>query len=337
MASNNPLTVEVTRGDMVESRHQGVCVVMDAGGKTARAWGDGDRVVFPRSAVKPLQALALVETGAAEAFDVTDAELALACASHSGMPEHTDICARWLERLGLGPGDLRCGAHRPLDPGAAKALIRSGEAPGPLHNTCSGKHAGMLTTAKHLDEPVSGYAEHGHPVQVGVARILGDMGGQDLTQAPRGQDGCGIPVLGMPLAAMARALALMADPKGLDEGRAEACRRIVGAMTAHPFLVAGPGRFDNVVMEAAKAKFAVKAGAEGVYGAILPGPGLGVALKIDDGAKRAAEVAMAAVLDHLGVLDAAAVKGLEKYLDAPVMNSPGIRVGSIRMEDGWAD
>ncbi len=337
MASNNPLTVEVTRGDMVESRHLGASVVMDAGGKIIRAWGDGERVVFPRSAVKPVQALALIETGAAEAFDVTDQELALASASHGGMPEHTDMAGRWLERLGLGPKDLACGSHRPMDPGAAKALVQAGETPGPLHNTCSGKHTGMLTTAKHLGEPVSGYTELDHPVQERVARVLGDMSGTDLTQAPRGRDGCGIPVLGMPLTAMARALALMADPKGLDEGRAGACRRIVGAMTAHPFLIAGPGRFDNVVMEAVKGGFAVKAGAEGVYGAILPGPGLGIALKIDDGAKRAAEVAMAAILDHLGVLDEKAVKGMEKYLDAPVMNAPGVRVGSIRMAEGWAD
>ncbi len=337
MASNNPLTVEVTRGDMVESRHQGTLVVMDAVGKTIHAWGDPDRVVYPRSAIKPLQALALVETGAAGAFDVTDQELALACASHSGMPEHTKIAGRWLERLGLGPDDLECGAHKPLDPGAAKAMIRSGETPGPLHNTCSGKHAGMLTTAKHMNEPVSGYTAPGHPVQEWLRALLTEMGGADLTRAPEGTDGCGIPVLGQPLSAMALALARMADPKGLDDGRAGACRRIVGAMTAHPFLVAGPGRFDTIAMEAAKAKFAVKAGAEGVYGAILPELGLGVALKIDDGAKRAAEVVMAAILDHLGLLDADAAKGMGKYLDAAVMNSPGNRVGSIRMQDGWAD
>ena len=337
MASNNPLTVEVTRGDMVESRHRGAAVVMDREGKIVHAWGDGRRVVFPRSAVKPVQALVLVETGAAEAFDVADKELALASASHSGMPEHISAVSNWLKRIGLGPGDLECGGHEPLNPDAAKGLVQSGESFGPVHNNCSGKHTGMMTTAKHLGEPVSGYAKPGHPVQERLRVLLAEMGGADLTRAPEGMDGCGIPVFGMPLAAVAVAMARMADPGNLDDGRAGACRRIIGAMTAHPFLVAGPDRFDTVAMEAAKGRFVVKAGAEGMYGAILPGLGLGVALKIDDGAKRAAEVVMAAVLDHLGVLDEKAAKAMGKYLDAPVMNSPGNRVGQIRMKDGWAD
>ena len=312
-------------------------MVVDREGKIVRAWGDPDRVVYPRSAVKPLQALALVETGAADAFDVTEAELALASGSHGGTPEHTGVAGRWLERLGLGLQDLTCGNQQPLDEDAARDLAKAGQTPGPLHNNCSGKHLGFLTAARHLGEPVAGYAEPGHPAQERVARILSDMGGAALAQAPRGTDGCGIPVLGMPLTAMARALASMADPGGLGKERAVACRRITAAVAAHPVLVAGPGRFDTVALAAAKGQFSVKTGAEGMYGAILPGPGLGVALKIDDGAKRAAEVAMAAILKRLGALDAAAETALAGFLETPVFNAKNERIGSIHMADSWAD
>lgn len=327
MGSNNPLTVDVTRGGMVESHHRGACVVIGADGGIQHAWGDAGRIVYPRSAIKPLQALALIETGAAGAYRVSDAELALAAASHGGTPEHVDAVGGWLKRIGLSPEDLECGGRDPMDKDAAKALARAGETPGPLHNNCSGKHAGLLCTALHMGEPTKGYGKPGHPAQDRLFAILGEMGGADLTQAPRGTDGCGIPVIGMPLIAMALALARMADPKDLGRGRAEAARRVFRAMTAHPRLVAGPGRFDTLAMEAAKGAFAVKTGAEGMYGAILPGLGLGVALKIDDGAKRAAETAMAAVLELLGVMD--------KKPETPVLNAAGEDVGVIRMGGDW--
>ena len=236
MASRNPLTVEVTRGGMVESRHRGAAVVMDAKGNAVHAWGEIERIVYPRSAIKPLQALAVVETGAAEAFAVTDAELALASASHCGQPQHMDVVLAWLERIGLGADDLECGAHEPLDPETAKARVRAGESPGPADNNCSGKHAGMLTTAKHLGEETAGYTRPGHPVQQRLRAILTDIGGADLSQAPEGTDGCGIPVFGMPLSAMARAMARMADTGGLEAGRAEAAGRIVTAMISNPLL-----------------------------------------------------------------------------------------------------
>lgn len=341
MAAKNELIVEVTRGDMVESRHRGACVVVRAAdGGTVHAWGDADRVIYPRSAIKPLQTLALIETGAAGSFGLGPGELALASASHGATPEHVGLVAGWLERIGLGPGDLECGCHEPMDKDAAKALARAGETPGPLHNNCSGKHAGFLTTAKHMGEPTKGYSKPDHPVQQRLLAMLSEMGDADLTTAPRGADGCGIPVIGMPLSAFALALARMADPKGLDEDRADASGRILRAMAANPRLVAGPRRFDTVAMEAGVKStggtFVVKSGAEGVHGAILPALGLGVALKIDDGSKRAAEVAMAAVLDHLGVLDGAAKTAMAAFLEAEVINASGAKVGVIRMADGWA-
>jgi L-asparaginase II len=337
MTAKNELIVEVTRGDMVESRHRGACVVVDAAGRTVHAWGDADRIIYPRSAIKPLQTLALIETGAAGGFGLGPGELALASASHGATPEHVAFVSEWLERIGLGSGDLECGGHEPMDKDAAKALARAGETPGPLHNNCSGKHAGFLTTAKHMDEPTAGYSKPDHPVQQRLLAMLSEMGDADLTSAPRGADGCGIPVIGMPLSALALALARMADPEGLDGDRADAANRIFAAMTENPRLVAGPRRFDTVAMEAGKGTFAVKSGAEGVHGAILPALGLGVALKIDDGSKRAAEVAMAAVLDHLVVLDGAAKKAMAAFLEAEVANASGAKVGVVRMQDGWAD
>ncbi len=338
MRAKNPLTIEMTRGSMVESRHQGAAVVMDADGRRVHAWGDEARLVYPRSAIKPLQALVLVETGAADAFQLTDTELALASASHSGCPEHTEAVARWLKRVSLSPGDLECGGQEPMDADAARALAAAGEAPGPLHNNCSGKHTGFLTTAKHLGEATAGYSGPNHPVQQRMAALLAAMGDCDLSHAPTGTDGCGIPVYGMPLRAMATALARMADPGGpggLPPERQAAAKRIIGAMTAHPRFVAGPGRFDTVAMEVGADTFAVKGGAEGMYSGILPGLGLGIALKIDDGAKRASEVAMAAILEFLGVLNKAAETAMAAFIEAPVINARGETVGAIRMAEGW--
>ncbi len=182
---------------------------------------------------------------------------------------------------------------------------------------------------------MAGYSKPGHPVQERLKALLAEMGGADLTRAPEGTDGCGIPVFGMPLGAVALAMARMAGTENLDDGRAAAAKRIIAAMMAYPFLVAGPDRFATNAMEAAPGRFAVKTGAEGMYCAILPGPGLGVALKIDDGAKRAAEVAMAAVLEHLGVLDEKAARALKPFLETPVTNAREDNVGQIRMGGGW--
>ena len=332
MTANKPLTIEVTRGDMVESRHRGAAIVADARGRARRAWGDVERLIYPRSAIKPLQALALVESGAADEFAVSESELALAAASHGATPRQTEAVLGWLKRLGLSEQDLECGGHPPIDEETARALLRAGKTPGPVCNNCSGKHAGFLTTARHFKEPTKGYMGIGHPVQTRLRKILVEMGGADLRAAPTGIDGCGIPVYGMPLSAMARALARMADPADLGEKRRAAAKRIVAAMTAHPDLVAGPGRFDTLAMQAAPGAFAVKGGAEGVYAAILPSLGLGVALKIDDGAKRAAEVAMAAILSSLGVLSD---KLAPELLEAPILNAAGSKVGVVRMEAGW--
>ena len=201
------LVVEVTRGAIVESRHLVSAAVADAGGELVAAWGEVEGPVFARSAVKPIQALPLLESGAAEALAVSDAELALACASHGGEPLHVAALRDWLARLGLAETDLECGAHPPLHEPSAEALVRSGTAPSALHNNCSRKHAAMLATARHLGEETRGYIRSAHPVQRRVAACLADMSGCDLERAPEASDGCGIPTFALPLSGLARAMA----------------------------------------------------------------------------------------------------------------------------------
>ncbi|MBI2236236.1 MAG: asparaginase [Magnetospirillum sp.] len=329
MATNspNPVLVEVVRGQHVESRHRGAAVVADAAGRVVAAWGDGERPVYPRSAVKPLQTLPLLESGAAAAFGLGAEQIALAAASHGGDPRHVAGVAAWLERLGLGPDALECGAHPPSDPAAALALVRAGEAPSPLHNNCSGKHTGFLTLACHLGVDRRGYIGRDHPVQQRVARTLFEMTGEET--APWATDGCGIPTFALPLHALAMAMARLADPAGLAPARRQAAGAIVAAMIAHPILVAGSGRLCTEVMQAAP-RIAVKAGAEGVFAAILPELGWGVALKIDDGAARAAEVAVLALLDRLGALGGVALQRLAGRMRPPVVNVAGKVVGELR-------
>ena len=326
----NPLLVEVTRGSQVESRHRAAVAVVDAAGKVVLAAGDTDRPVYARSAIKSLQAIALVESGAAEAFDLSEPELALACASHSGEPRHVEAVTAWLARLGLSAADLECGPQLPgYEPALIDLLASGGEATA-AHNNCSGKHSGFLTLARHLGAPTKGYINYEHPVQQRILGVLEGMTGLDLGDAPRGIDGCGIPVIGIPLGNMALAMARLGHPNDQPEARQQACRRLRRAVAAHPFMVAGSGRFDTRVMERTGEKAFIKTGAEGVYCAALPELGLGIAVKVDDGAGRAAEIIMGRLLAHFEVLgadDAAALGGL---FTAPVTNRAGRTVGEIR-------
>jgi L-asparaginase II len=333
----NPVMVEVTRGERVESRHRGSAAVVDAEGAVVAAWGDIALPVFPRSAVKPLQALPLLETGAAERFGVSDEEIALACGSHGGEPEHVQRVDAWLARIGLTPAVLVCGPHPPLSAPAARDVIRQGEELSPLHNNCSGKHAGFLTTAVHLGEPVTGYAGSVHPVQLRIKRVLAQMGGQELRDDARGTDGCGVPTLAMPLTALARAMARLVAPDRLGRLRAEAARRVVAAMTSHSNLVGGRDRFDTLVMNAARGAVVTKGGAEGIHVAALPKPGLGIAIKIDDGAGRAATAVLAALLVRFGELDAHVLQTVQSYIDAPIRNTQDARVGTLRLAPSWLE
>ncbi len=331
----DPVAVEVTRGGAVESLHRAACAVADAQARVVYAWGDVARPVYPRSAIKQIQALPLVETGAAERFGVDDAELALACASHGGEPDHIAVVEAWLARLGLSEGDLECGAHAPMHPPTAEALLGNAAKPSQLHNNCSGKHAGLLTTALHLGEPTRGYIREDHPVQQRIARVIGAMSGLDVSRAPVAIDGCSIPTIGMPLTGLATAMARFADPSALDAQRAAAVRRVQAAMAARPAMVAGTGRFCTALIAGSGGNVLAKTGAEGVYAVALPALGLGVALKVEDGATRAAEVAVVAVLRRLGALDHGLAERLADFVVAPVVNRAGLRVGEVRPAADW--
>lgn len=331
-----PVAVEVTRGAVVESRHRASAVVVDSAAKIVRQWGDIDQLIYPRSAIKPLQALPLIETGAADAYDLGDREIALACASHGAETFHTEAVAAWLARIGLSEADLECGVHPPSHQPASEALLRDGGMADQTHNNCSGKHVGFLTTARHLDEPTAGYIRFNHPVQARVIRTLGEMSGVDVNTAPHGVDGCGIPTLAIPLSGLATAMARFADPSGLAPMRAAAIKRISAAMTARPEMVAGTGRFCTALIGQSKGAILAKTGAEGVYAVALPGLGLGLAVKVDDGAGRASEVAVAAILRALGVIDETLEKRLADFLVAPLHNRADQRVGEIRPAEGWA-
>ena len=332
-----PVLIEITRGPAVESRHTGAAAVVDGRGKTVACWGDIERAVYPRSAIKPLQTLAVIESGAAEAYALGDAELALASASHAGEPKHVDTVTGWLERMGLGVTNLECGAHAPYAATAAEALLRAGKAPTAAHNNCSGKHSGMLSTARHKGEPVRGYVRFDHPVQQRWIKLVGEICGVELARAPRAIDGCSIPTLAAPIRALALGMARLATQEGLHAERRAAAKRVLAAVAARPDLVSGSGRFATVVMEETGGGILLKGGAEGVYCAALPHLGLGIALKIDDGAARAAEVAIAAILRHLGALDDASWRSLAPLCRPTLKNWNGIEVGTIRAGQGWLD
>ncbi|HSM94486.1 MAG TPA: asparaginase [Rhizomicrobium sp.] len=330
----NPILVEITRGALVESVHRGALAIANARGEIVFSLGDIEAVSFPRSSLKMVQALPLVESGAADAFGLSSEEIALACASHSGEPMHTTRVAKWLERIGCTEHDLACGAHPSRVEAVNDEMIRKGEKPTRIFNNCSGKHTGFLTVCRHWDVATSGYELHDHPLQAAIARALGELAGI-RGEIPYGIDGCVAPAFALPVSSFARVLAQFADPSGQPLQRAAAMKRIVAAMIAHPDLVAGTGRSDTILMRAANNRIATKAGAEAYYAAIVPEAGLGIALKIDDGTGRAAETAIAAILDKLGVLTGD--KAAHEIIRAPIPNTRGKTVGERRPAKALAE
>ena len=324
--------VELWRGGLRESTHLGHAVICDASGQIVQSWGDPGRIIFPRSSCKMLQALPLIETGAADAHGLTERHLALACASHQGAALHVGMAERWLSDLGLGEPDLRCGSHEPLDHAERDRLICDHEGPCQLHNNCSGKHSGFLTVVKHLKAGPE-YVEIDHPLQVAIKTAFEEVTGE--ASAGWGIDGCSAPNFATSVAGLARSMAAFAAAPETGDSRQRAMHRLTRAMATHPELVAGEGRSCTELMRAMGGRVAIKTGAEGVFVAILPEKGLGIALKTVDGNSRAAEAAIAHLLVRAGVLEAghpATVKRL-----APVQrNWRGIETGAIRMAPGFA-
>ncbi|MBK1634987.1 asparaginase [Rhodovulum adriaticum] len=323
--------VEVQRGGLVESRHRGHAVVCDASGAVVAAWGDPDAVILPRSSVKMIQALPLIESGAADRAGLGVEQLALACASHQGAPLHVGKVGDWLATLGLDESHLRCGAQPTRDRDERQRMVRAEEAPCQLHNNCSGKHAGFLTLTRDLGAGPE-YNEIDHPVQVAVRAAFEDVTG--AASPTFGIDGCSAPNFATTMQGLARAMARFAVARpDTGDARGRAAGRLVQAMMAHPDLVAGQGRACTELMQAAEGKAAIKTGAEGVFTAILPEQGLGVALKIEDGAARASEAAIAALLVRLGVLQADD-PAVRRRMAAPVTNWRGITTGEVRAVPG---
>lgn len=326
---SNPVLIEVTRGQLVESAHRGAVAVVGAVGRPLLALGDIDRRVFPRSAIKLVQALPLIETGAADQFGFGDAEIALACGSHVGSERHVAVARRMIERLGLGEDCLACGAAPPLGSKAAWTLAASGRQPTAFHHNCSGKHAGMLAASVAMNAPIAGYADAGHSVQRHIQAALTDLSGATLPADVCGVDGCCVPTWAIPLEQMARLFARIATGEGVEAGQRQAFQRILQACWREPDLVSGPGRADSVVMAALPGRIYMKTGAEGVYCGAFPELGIGFALKMDDGTQRASAAAVMPLIERL-LPDAV---GLVKR---SVLRTPkGIEVGRIRSSRGY--
>lgn len=328
-AAANPVLVRITRGGMDESIHRGRAVAVGADGHVLAAWGDHRGIVYPRSSNKALQALPIVESGAADAFGLSDADLALACASHGGEPMHTERVAAWLARIGLSHAALECGSHAPYHAPTWEDMVRRGEAPTAVHNNCSGKHTGFLTTAVHKGEPTAGYVGYHHPVQQRILGVIEQMTGQDLSRAPWGVDGCSIPTVGLPLEALAYGMARLVETRDLPAHRAAAAARITRAWAAHPEMIGGTGTFDTRFMQALGGRVLVKSGAEGLCCAVVPEAGIGVAVKIDDGTGRAVGPAMAAVLRKIGIIPESEAEWelLRPLAEPPILNRREIAVG----------
>ncbi|MFN4100604.1 MAG: asparaginase [Pararhodobacter sp.] len=326
MATGAVPLVELWRGDRVECQHRGHAVICDAGG-VVEAWGDPSALIYPRSSCKMLQALPLLESGAGAGL--SDRQLALACASHQGSAMHVAAVGEWLAEMGLSEADLRCGTHEPGDIPERNRLICTGDAACQLHNNCSGKHAGFLMLNKHLGGGPD-YVEVDHPVQKAVKAAFEEVTAED--SAGYGIDGCSAPNFAGSIGGLARAMARFAAATESD-ARGRAMVRLRRAMALHPEMVAGETRACTELMRVMDG-VAIKTGAEGVFVAILPAQGLGVALKIADGATRASEAAIVGILARLGVLDPAH-PAARRRLGAPQANWRGKVWGEIRLADGF--
>jgi L-asparaginase II len=322
--------VEVTRGPAVESRHAGHVVVVDADDRLIYAAGQPDRLTFPRSSLKPIQALPTHARGAAARFALTGPEIAVMAASHSAEPFHLEAVRGILAKIDARETDLFCGPHPPGNAAAAAELIRRDEAPTAIHNNCSGKHSGMLVLARLLGAPLADYQEPDHPAQREIQATLLDVCGVDARRLGWGTDGCGVPNYLMPLRALALGFARLAAPERLSAARAEGARTITEAMRAHPPYVSATGSFCAQMMEAAGGAVVAKGGAEGVYAIGLPGRGWGIAVKMEDGNARGMPAVVLALLEAIGALPPEALEHLSPFRQPVVRNTRAAPVGELR-------
>lgn len=329
----NPVMVEATRGNFRESQHRGIAAIVDSLGHIIRSWGNIHAPVFARSALKFIQALPLIETGAAEAFNLLPQDIALACASHHGERMHLDTLERWLRKIEKDEKILECGIYTPSHGPLRKPSV--------LSHPCSGKHLGFLTTALHRKEPLENYFLRAHPAQQRVERVIIELTDAHLEHAPHGIDGCGIPAFAIPLYNIALAMARFADPSHLLYPRQKAIHRILEAVASYPEMISGEGAFDAKVIRLTHGQVICKTGASGVMTGIIPSLGFGICLKIEDGSGKAAELAFLAILRSLGLLDADLYELFQPRV--PILSQKGKTVGflqptnftTVTLETGW--
>lgn len=326
----NPVLVEATRGGTVESRHRGAVAVADADGAIVFSAGDIGKPVFPRSSVKAMQALLLIETGAADAFGFSNRELALSQASHSGQPGHVELARSMLKAAGLEEKALECGPQMPAMPEDVFELARSGRKPSQLHNNCSGKHSGFLCVCAQCGIAHRGYVDAKHEFQAMLRDVMTDVTGFEHKAADYGIDGCSIPTYPVPLANLATGFARMATGRGLAPQRAAAARRLLEAAMAEPWFVAGTGCWNTNAMTMAGGRVFAKDGAEGMFCAAVPELGIGIALKCDDGAARAAEIMISSVLGRVIPKGDRLAGEFSTMARVPINNRNGWTVGELR-------
>ena len=337
-ASSCAPIVEVTRGNIVESVHFGGFSVVNSKGEVIVCLGESDLLTYPRSSMKPFQAMPFIESGGDETFGFSDQEIAIMCASHSGTDLHVSVLQGMHQKIGIKEDDLGCGVHWPSDAKTRHAMRAAGQTPTPFQHNCSGKHTGMLAYAVMNGWNIHAYLDPNHPVQVNIRETLAEMLRMNPNELPLGIDGCSAPVYGIPIQNMAEAVACLADPFELEQKRAAACKKITAAMMSHPVMVAGPGKFDTELMTEAKGKVFSKGGAEGyqIIG-VMPGvsgpdsPGLGIAIKISDGDAqgRARAYVSLFLLRALGVLEDRDLEALKFEDRKLVKNWRGIEVGEL--------
>jgi len=327
---DNPVLARVWRGGRVESQHRGAWVVVDSAGHVVDGAGAHDAAVYARSSIKSFQALPLCESGAADRFELSPAELALAVSSHNGEPDHTERVAALLERVGLGVTDLACGPHAPSDPETRVALAVRSEAPSALHNNCSGKHAGFLALAVHLNDDTSAYLDPDGPTQTLVRAAIAELTDAAPDELGRAIDGCSAPTYRLSLRSLAQGIARVANPAGLAAGRRAACERLTAAAAAHPELIAGRHkRLCTDLARVSRGRLFPKIGAEAVYVIGVRDADRGLAVKIDDGSRRGLHAVVVALIERFGWLGADELRELERWRERPMKNWAGLEVGAV--------
>lgn len=327
-SSHPKLKINILRGSNIESQHEVSALVVDSKNQTQISWGSTDLKIYPRSSIKPIQALIVILSGAFEKFKISNQELALACGSHSGEKEHVQAVSDWLARLNLSELNLECGAHLPSNQNASSHLLNQNKLPSALHNNCSGKHTGMLASALALGVDTTGYVQTNHPIQKLIREIIEDFCSEKITESDIAIDGCSIPTYFLNLKNLAFAMARVADPNNLPEKYRTPIQKIYNACVENPFYIAGTERYCTRMITALHKRALIKTGAEGVMFASIPEQKIGIVVKAHDGATRAAEMSMSWILKELGILDQST---WESFSEVPIKNWNQILTGKVTL------